>query len=91
MNMETRFNQIGLSSQAIEAIIDNELNANADLLIGIDDPEVLEMVQVLKKAVAKAIHENNRKVDQKLDELFQKNKRFGQERQNWTWMRGPFS
>jgi hypothetical protein len=66
MNMAIRYRNFGLTVEDVEAIIDRELDANADVLIGIDDPEVLEMIQVLKKAVAVAISENNRQLESEL-------------------------
>ena len=51
MNYDTA----GLSLEAIEKIIDNELDKNADVMMGVDDPEMQEMIQVLKYAFVKAL------------------------------------
>jgi len=54
------FNEdFGLSKDEINNIIEKELEKNADLLVGIDDPEMIEMIGVLKKAFVKSMDENN--------------------------------
>jgi hypothetical protein len=65
-------NNLGLSKKEVEEIIDEELEKNADLLIGVDDPEVLEMIQVLKSAFAKAIEKNNQKIEEKVGKPLEK-------------------
>jgi hypothetical protein len=58
---------VGLSYDKIRQIIQEELDRNADLLIGIDDPEVLEMINVLADAFSKAIEKNNEAISGDLD------------------------
>lgn len=53
------FKNLGLSKTDIESIIEKQLEQNADILIGIDDPEVQELINVIKQAVAIAIEKNN--------------------------------
>jgi len=65
--MAIHFNNIGLTEKQIENLIDRELDSNADLLIGIDDPEVQEMMSVLKKAIAVAISENNKQIQSDIE------------------------
>lgn len=60
------FSKFGLSAEKIEEVIDKVLEKNADLLIGIDDPEMQEMISVLKHAIAIAIEENNEKIQKDL-------------------------
>lgn len=55
---------VGLAYDEIRQIIQDELDRNADLLIGIDDPEVLEMINVLADAFSKAIEKNNEQISQ---------------------------
>ena len=59
---------IGLSYEDIREIINDELERNADLLIGIDDPEVQEMINVLADAFSKAIEQNNEQISKDLDQ-----------------------
>jgi Mg/Co/Ni transporter MgtE len=59
--------QFGLDKSKIEKIIDRELDKNADVLIGVDDPEVLEMISVLKESIAKVVSENNRLVSEEVE------------------------
>ena len=73
--MVIRFSRFGLSENEIEEVINKEFEKNADLLIGIDDPEVLEMMDVLKKSIAKAISINNEKVEEKTQKLIEENER----------------
>ncbi len=51
--------QFGLPKQEIAQIISDELEKNADILVGIDDPEVNEMIKILIVGISKAIVENN--------------------------------
>ena len=53
-------------------IIRKRLDENADLLIGVDDPEVNELVNVLVNAVAEAIKINNEQLSNDLKENFKK-------------------
>lgn len=68
-----RFNStVGLSYDKIRKIINDELDRNADLLIGIDDPEVQEMINVLADAFTKAIEKNNEAISDDLDSYLKK-------------------
>jgi hypothetical protein len=62
---------VGLSYDDIREIIDKELDRNADLLIGIDDPEVQEMINVLADAFSKAIEKNNERISRDLNQSSQ--------------------
>lgn len=67
------FNEdFGLSKDEINNIIEKELEKNADLLIGIDDPEMIEMIDVLKKAFVKSIDENNHNLKESIIEYIDK-------------------
>lgn len=68
----TSYNSFGLSKEDIEKIIDKELEINADLLIGIDDPEMQEMIDVIKKAVSKAVSKNNSQIEECVKRLIRK-------------------
>ena len=61
------YNNFGLSKKDIEEIIEKELEKNADILIGIDDPEMIEMIDVLKKAFSKAIEINNEELEESIE------------------------
>lgn len=63
---------VGLSYDEIRKIIDKELDRNADLLVGIDDPEVQEMINVLADAFTKAIDKNNKAISNDLDSYLKK-------------------
>lgn len=54
----------GLSAEQIDEIIEGQLEKNADILIGIDDPEMREMIDVLKHAISIAIVENNDAIEE---------------------------
>ena len=49
----------GLDEKEIKKIIEKHFEENADLLIGIDDPEINEMINVLTKAFIEVISTNN--------------------------------
>lgn len=61
---------VGMSKRELDQLFEREMEKNADLLVGIDDPEVLEMISVLKKAVIAAIIANNEKIEDDINELF---------------------
>lgn len=63
---------VGLPYNEIRNIISDELDRNADLLIGIDDPEVQEMINVLADAFTKAIEKNNEAISDDLDSYLKK-------------------
>jgi len=63
------YNNFGLSKKDIEEIIEKELEKNADILIGIDDPEMIEMIDVLKKAFSKAIEMNNEDIEKSVEDF----------------------
>ena len=68
------YNNFGLSEKDIEKIIEEELEKNADILIGIDDPEMIEMIDVLKKAFSKAIGMNNEEIEKSVEDFIEENK-----------------
>lgn len=68
------FNSIGLAKEKLEEIIDEVLEKNADILIGIDDPEVIEMIEILKKSFSRAIEENNKRLEKDIEEMIKDDK-----------------
>lgn len=68
----TYFEQFGLSREDIKKIIDRYFKENADILIGIDDPEVNQLIEVLVDAFAEAIEENNKQFSKDIKEYIQK-------------------
>jgi len=68
------FNNFGLSKKEMETIIDNEIESNADIVIGIDDPEMIEMIDILKKAFSKALEANNEALESSVEQLIEDDK-----------------
>ncbi len=66
------FNPPGISHEQIKKIIKDELNRNSDLLVGIDDPEMQEMIEVICNAFSKAIDANNKKLALYIEERLEK-------------------
>lgn len=60
---------IGLNKEQIRKIIQRHLNENADLLIGIDDPEMNQLIDVLIKAFVESIAQNNSKISHQLRDV----------------------
>lgn len=69
------FKQFGLSREDIKKIIDRYFKENADILIGIDDPEVNQLIEVLVDAFAEAIEENNEQFSKDIKEYIQNTSR----------------
>lgn len=69
--MMSYFKQFGLSREDIKKIIDRYFKENADILIGIDDPEVNQLIEVLVDAFAEAIEENNEQFSKDIKEYIQ--------------------
>ncbi len=55
------FEKIGLRRQDVKLIMERYLEKNADILIGVDDPEVNQLIDVLVDAFSEVIEANNRK------------------------------
>ena len=64
-------NELGLSKTQIRRIIQQHMDKNADLLIGVDDPEVNEMINVLLDAFAEVIHINNKELSNDIDNVIE--------------------
>ena len=60
--MSSLSNELGLSRDELVKHIRKELDKNADLLIGVDDPEMNLLIDVLVEAMGKVMDENNRKI-----------------------------
>lgn len=61
----------GLNKSDILKIINSHLDKNADLLIGIDDPEINQLITVLVEGMTNAIEENNQAIEEQIQELIQ--------------------
>ncbi len=64
--------RLGLRPKEIEEIIENKFNKNADLLIGINDPEVAEIIEVLKQVIIEVVEENNREIESEFYDAVEK-------------------
>lgn len=60
--INTFVHNFGLSEDYVLEVIENKFNENADILMGIDDPEVNQLIQVLIRTTADIILENNNKI-----------------------------
>lgn len=60
------FDDIGLSKDEIKSLIEKDLSKNADLLMGVDDPEVNLLIEVLVESTANVIAANNKKIYEEL-------------------------
>jgi len=56
------------SRQEILKLLKGELEKNAHLLIGVDDPEVNELINVLIEAISKTIYINNKRLQDEIIE-----------------------
>ena len=61
-----------MSYEELVQAMDAELNKHADVLMGIDDPETQEMIEVLKQAVCKVISHNNDLLAEAMPEVVEK-------------------
>jgi hypothetical protein len=59
-------NNLGLSQKQVKALIQGYLDKNADLIIGIDDPELVQLIDVLCQGVAFAVEKNNQNIQEQL-------------------------
>jgi len=59
---------LGLSRKDVRKIIQSHMDKNADLIIGIDDPEMIQLIDVLCDAIAIAIEQNNIKIKRDQDD-----------------------
>lgn len=55
---------VGLSKSAIRQVLQKHIDQNSDLLIGVDDPEMVQLIEVLCDGIAEAIAANNDKIAQ---------------------------
>lgn len=62
MKEDLRLSDTGLSYRALKQIIRKHLDKNADLIIGLDDPELSQLVDVICEGVAIAIEANNKEL-----------------------------
>lgn len=53
------YKKFGLNKKNIEKIIEKHFKKNADVLLGIDDPEVNQLIEILVIAIAESIEKNN--------------------------------
>ncbi|MCK5319952.1 hypothetical protein KAJ61_01020 [Candidatus Parcubacteria bacterium] len=53
----------------IKKYIKKELEKNSDILIGVDDPEILELINILVDVFSKAIEKNNEKLLDEVEEM----------------------
>ena len=60
--MISYYSHYGLSRDVVKGIINKHLQENADILVGVDDPEVNQLVEVLVDAFADVIEENNKEL-----------------------------
>jgi hypothetical protein len=58
--------EVGLSKDAIRQVIQKHLDQNADLLIGSDDPEMVQLIEVLCDGITEAISANNKQITDNL-------------------------
>lgn len=56
------FNNFGLDKKDIKKIFENHFKENADILIGIDDPEVNQLVDILVNAFTEVVDRNNEQI-----------------------------
>lgn len=63
-------NSVGIDKQGIIKIVNTHLNKNADLLIGIDDPELNQLITVLVEGFASAIEQNNIGIHDDIQNMF---------------------
>jgi len=60
--MSFRPSQFGLDKNELKKLIKKHFKENADILIGIDDPEINQLVDILVSAFSEAIEKNNNKI-----------------------------
>ena len=58
--MITTFDQFGLDKKEIKNTIERYFKENADILMGIDDPEVNQLIDILVDAFIETIDKNNK-------------------------------
>lgn len=56
------FGGLGIDREEMDKIVEKVFNENADILIGIDDPEVNQLKFVIVDAVLKVIEKNNKEI-----------------------------
>jgi len=69
----TSFEKFGLKKKDVERIVKKHFKKNADILLGIDDPEVNQLIEILVVALAESIEKNNDKLSNDIKEYI-KNK-----------------
>jgi DNA-binding protein YbaB len=65
--MKFYYSHYGLNRESVKKIINEHLQKNADILIGVDDPDVNQLVDVIVEAFADAIEKNNRELRDDID------------------------
>jgi len=60
--------KLGLRSTEIIQILEKKFDDNADLLIGINDPEVAEIINVLKEAIVEIVDKNNQQIEDRFND-----------------------
>lgn len=75
------YNNWGLTKEEVEKIVNQRLEENADLTIGVDDPEINELVKILVDSFSKVISKNNDRLKEEItdyiDEALGKKSQFG--------------
>ena len=61
------FNGLGLSKKDIKKIIDKHFKENADVLIGVDDPEVNQLIDILIDSFVEIIETNNKQLSEDIE------------------------
>jgi len=62
------FRQFGLEKEGARKIVQEHFKKNADILIGIDDPEVNQLVEILVEAFIDIIDKNNKEISNNIQE-----------------------
>ena len=62
------FDTFGLSRKDIKKIIDKHFKENADVLIGVDDPEINQLIDVLVNAFVEVVETNNEQLSEDIKE-----------------------
>jgi uncharacterized protein YaaQ len=60
--------KFGLTKAEITEIIEKKFDDNADLLIGINDPEVAELINIIKDSFIEVTNRNNLKIQEQFNE-----------------------
>ncbi|MBU0648807.1 hypothetical protein KJ969_01720 [Patescibacteria group bacterium] len=66
--MMFNFQQFGLRKKEVRKIIEQYFKENADILIGVDDPEVNQFIEILVDAFVEVIDINNKQLSREIEE-----------------------